>query len=109
MDQPAKSNQNRSKIIFLSVILIVGAGLLGWYLGRSNTKSRSSVTNSTTSNTSANSTANVDVNSLISYTLPDGWAKKSCSNAANKVFVVPNGASFDCNANRFNQFECILI
>lgn len=99
MNEPSHSYIPNPKVVILTLILVVAAGLIGWKLGHTNNPSSNNGAGATTSSTSTNSVANADVNSLISYTLPDGWAQNTCSNAADRVFIIPNGASLNCNSN----------
>lgn len=94
------------KTALIIIALVVVAGLLGWFLGRSNnSQPANNQTNNTQPDNSAKPAANTnpagaDVKSLVSYTLPDGWKESSCPSAAGAVFIVPNGAgSVNCDAN----------
>lgn len=80
------------------VALVLIAGILGWWLGHSNS-SPNAASPSNTSNTqpsTANSTPSSDVSALIQYVLPDGWKQIACSE--NKTtYVTPNGTATDCS------------
>lgn len=94
------SSVSKSTIIGVLVLLIL-VGLAGWYLGRSgdtNNMDQSAAT--TTQPTEQAPSDSREVNSLVSYTLPDGWKQATCPSAAGAVYVVPAGsAAVDCSAN----------
>lgn len=83
------------------VILLILAVVAGWYLGRSgDTDTKDQPTTTTTQPTEQVSSEGRYVNSLISYSLPDGWKEATCPSAAGAVYIVPAGSgSVDCNAN----------
>lgn len=88
-----------NKLVLLVAVLILGAGVLGWQLGYSNTSSTSQP-NNTNPPTTVNNASTAGVKSLVSYVLPDGWKEASCPGTTGSVYVVPAGASnVDCNAN----------
>ncbi len=88
-----------NKLVLLVAVLILGAGVLGWRLGYSNTSSTSQPDN-TNQPTTVNNADNAGVKSLVSYILPDGWNEASCPGMTGSVYVVPAGASnADCDAN----------
>ncbi len=88
-----------NKLVLLVAILILGAGVLGWRLGHSNTSSTSQPDN-TSQPTSVNNANTAGVRSLVSYVLPDGWKEASCTAMAGSVYMVPAGTSnADCSAN----------
>lgn len=89
------------KVNILVLVLIVGAGVLGWQLGRSDNPIDSRQPADSTIQPDAADTANVPgIKSLISYALPDGWKEASCPAAAGSVFIIPSGGpGLDCNAN----------
>jgi hypothetical protein len=87
------------QVVVLILGLVIIAGLIGWKLGRSDDKQTATLqpTNSATSSTTPAS--NSDVKSLVSYNLPDGWKEGTCPDASGKLFIVPNGASLQCDNN----------
>lgn len=83
----------------LLLFVIVGAGFVGWTIGRSD-NSKPTGSSNTSQPTAADNTDGPDVKALVSYTLPDGWREASCPDAAGSVFVSPQGAgAIDCNAS----------
>ena len=94
-----KSTQvHKTVFVLLILALIVGAGLLGWWLGQPNTTSNSQSSNNQASNVNNSNTASVK--SLVSYVLPDGWKEASCPSVAGAVYILPNGSSgLNCNDN----------
>ena len=82
----------------LIAVLVLAAGLFGWWLGRPDTS-----TNSRPSSQTESTVLNDDapgVKSLISYRLPDGWKEAGCEAAPGSVFITPAGApAVDCEAN----------
>jgi hypothetical protein len=89
------------KTILIIILLIVIAGLLGWVFGSRNKSDSTSnkTTSVSNSSTAGEATPNADVKKLVTYTLPDGWKEGSCESAPNKVYIIPDGGSLDCNAN----------
>lgn len=83
------------------VILLILAVVAGWYLGRSgDSDTKDQPTATTTQPTEQVSSEGRDVNSLISYSLPDGWKEATCPSAAGAAYIVPAGSgSVNCNAN----------
>lgn len=78
------------------VLLVLMAGILGWWLGRSDTPTTTPANN--TQSTIENSDSKAAVNELVTYVLPDGWKEVSCAgNGA--VFVAPNGTNANCDAS----------
>lgn len=89
-----------NKTALLIAILVLGAGLFGWWLGRSDKSQTAQSSNSAQNVTPSTNIAGPDVKSLVAYRLPDGWKESSCPNATGSVFIVPAGASgVDCEAN----------
>lgn len=87
-----------NKIVLLIAILVLAAGLLGWWLGHTNTTT--SQTSNSNQPTTVNNANSAGVKSLVSYVLPDGWKEASCPAVAEAVYIVPNGSpGLDCNAN----------
>lgn len=88
-----------NKLFLLVAVLILGAGLLGWWLGHSNTAITSGP-NDTNQPTTVNNVSTEGVKSLVDYVLPDGWKETSCPDTTGSVYIVPAGASnADCDAN----------
>jgi hypothetical protein len=84
------------------VVLILIAAVAGWLLGRNDnsTGNNSAQTNSSNTSNTEVSTIEGTVNSLVSYTLPDGWKEAGCENSPGTVYIIPAGANnVDCNAN----------
>lgn len=98
----AKQYVRIKKAPLIILLVVLGAGLLGWWLGRSSFDTQSTLqpTNSPQTSTPSSNTTGSSVKSFVAYRLPDGWDEASCSNAAGSVFVIPAGASgVDCDAN----------
>lgn len=102
MDPDVKHKRFDLKTIIIIGLLILVAGLIGWVLGNTNKTS----TNQTQSNSTVTPNATIqepvpaaEVKSLVSYTLPDGWKEGGCNNAVNRVYIIPQGVTLDCNAS----------
>ncbi len=94
------------KITLVVVALVLAAGLFGWWVGRPKDSPTNQQPNTQSADTPQTTDSNSSVDSLVSYTLPDGWEVFSCPAAPNAVFVVPAGAdSVDCNANPSSQVK----
>lgn len=89
----------RIKIILVSIILIVAAGVVGWLVGRSGNSGTSSSSSTAQTPPASNAIAGTDVSSLVRYTLPDAWTENTCSASPSTVYVIPNSTSLDCSAN----------
>lgn len=88
------------KITVFIVLLIISAGLLGWWLGQSNDSSNNNQPKDATNSTPSNNASGADIKSLINYTLPDGWEEASCPSGAGSVFIIPSGGgNVNCSAN----------
>lgn len=85
-----------TKIILASVVLIVIASVIGWLIGRGSVPIYNNNSSNPSSTTKATST---DVSSLVSYTLPNGWADNSCSVSPSIIYVNPTSTYLDCNLN----------
>ena len=57
---------NKTVVVLLIVVLVLGAGFLGWWFGRSN-ESSTSQTNNTNQFTTVNNANTASVKSLVSY------------------------------------------
>lgn len=87
------------KATLLIGILVLAAGLLGWWFGRSDKPAVTTDSNNSQQN-SPPTTDSSEVNNLVDYTLPDGWKESSCPDVAGSVFIIPAGAdNLDCAAN----------
>lgn len=96
--------RNNLLILLLVTVLILSAILLGWWLGRSNTKSISP-SGDTNQAEDENIFSSGNIKSLVSYELPEGWKEASCPNQAGSVYILPTQASnIDCN-----EFPASLI
>lgn len=87
------------KTTVIVAVLVVGALLAGWLLGRGDNKTRD--TGSTTPSTSQPTSTELSkgaVSELVSYQLPDAWREQACE-GNEAVFVVPNGTSANCSSN----------
>lgn len=73
------------------------AGTLGWWQGKSKDAPIKSANGTTSSET--------EVNSIVSYTLPDGWKEASCANQASTVFVVPTGSALQCDTDSISPIK----
>lgn len=80
------------------LLLVLAAGLLGWWVGHTNSPiPNGPLVSQPTVPISNNNTA--DVASLIRYNLPDGWKDANCP-GSKSVFVLPAGvAEAACNTN----------
>lgn len=99
MEPKNEKHDVRTKKVSLAIVLLVlVAGLLGWWLGQSKTsKTPEQTSQPSTTNGAADSS---DVASLVTYTLPDGWREASCPGVTGSVFVIPAGGSdVNCQAN----------
>lgn len=93
------------KSIVLIAIVVIAAGLFGWWIGQADDKP--SPVNQTSNNTvdttdktaPSESTAGMSVKSLVKYTLPDGWKESTCPASESSIYIVPSGANVDCDAN----------
>ena len=96
----------KTTAFFTILVLLLGAGLLGWWYGRSDTI----VGNNQTPNvqpTVNNSSESAEVSELVTFTLPDGWRQNSCQgNGA--VFVTPNGTTANCTANPISPVKIYI-
>ena len=99
--QNNKRHTGTKILLLLVALLVLGAGLVGWRLGRStNRQSVSAPTSPSQGATTGSDVAVADVRSLVTYTLPDGWTEATCPNAPGAVSVMPAGAeAVDCGAN----------
>lgn len=85
--------------VLLAVVLILAAGILGWWLGRSNNKQEASTSSSATiSEANRSETSAGEVDELISYRLPDGWKKSSCE-GSESTYIAPANDAVDCNSD----------
>lgn len=98
---PEKDNKyirlhKKTTAFFTILVLLFGAGLLGWWYGRSD----SSPSPQQTANTqqTVNNTEVGEVSELVTYVLPDGWKQNKCQGSG-AVFVSPNGTTANCNSN----------
>lgn len=82
------------KILLIITVSLIGAGLLGWRLGRTSKTEPSAVVGPN------QPTAAAGVKPLVSYSLPAGWQEASCPAMPEAVYVIPAGApSVNCSAN----------
>jgi hypothetical protein len=94
MDEPIPREENRKErrwTALLLVVLVAAVAIGLWLLfGKDNNKqtNKSTSSNSQSSKTSTNSG---QINSLISYDLPDGWKTITCNTSTEAVLVVPSG------------------
>lgn len=88
------------KVIFIVVLLVLLAGVFGWWIGRSNTPEKTeSRSNTPTANTDSAINSPSDVAAIASFTLPDGWKQERCEGSG-AIFVVPNvSPSANCDSN----------
>jgi hypothetical protein len=81
---------------FALIIVITFAGVVGWRLGH---KNQTPASTQSSPNAPSSPATTKDVKSLVSYSLPDAWKEGTCPNHANKVYLVPDGATLNCDAN----------
>lgn len=85
------------KITLLVAIVVLAAGLFGWWIGRSGNDSSTVQTGNTQNNGTApaaeTSSEASEIKSLISYKVPDGWREFSCPDAASSVFFSPKSTT----------------
>lgn len=88
------------KATLLIAILVLAAGLFGWWIGRNKDAADNHTNNTGQSSGEIETNDTTGVKSLVRYTLPDGWKEASCTAAAGAVFITPSGATdLDCAAN----------
>lgn len=102
--EPSIKKNNNYKVLIVILIFILVAGLIGWLIGNSENKNPSDNNSSnadTIPDTASVSEAakNNDVESIISYSLPDAWTEATCEAKTEVVYIIPNGTTLDCNAN----------
>lgn len=95
---PERNNYFRvHKLWLLVAFLVIGAGLVGWWLGRSDSQPSSSPESSTQpAAETEDSDGSTDVKSIVRYSLPDGWKENSCE-GSNNVYITPDGTNANCN------------
>ena len=86
------------KIIVVVLVLIVAAGIAGWRIGKK-ARPASNGSSGSASQTATTPSAAGSPNSLVSYTLPDGWKENTCSGVVDKTYITPAGTTLNCNAN----------
>ncbi len=94
-----RNRRNKALVVIASIIII--AGSLGWFLGRSNNTPSNQRPDDTTRPV-ANNNSGAEVKSLVNYTLPDGWKEINCNSTNKAVAILPNGvkgANCDDNPN----------
>src|SRR5579872_4824867 len=97
MDQDTeKEKKNYRSVLAVGVVIFIAAIALGFWLV---TRPNKPTTSSTNTSTSSSSSSAADVNSLVSYTLPDGWSQNTCPAIAGTKYVIPNGTTLNCSAN----------
>lgn len=85
-------------VIFVFILLIVGA--VGWKLGSRNNDGGGTNTSSAVNPSASSKTATTaSVKSLINYTLPDAWKEGTCPNVSDRIYIVPDSKTLDCNTN----------
>jgi hypothetical protein len=94
MDEPISKAENRKErrwTVPLTILLVIAIAAILWLVfGNNNDRnSKTSTPNPQPANSSANK--NSQINSLISYDLPDGWKTVSCNNASEVILIVPTG------------------
>lgn len=95
---------DRLKLVLLGIAIIALGGVyIGWKIGRINSNKPvpnvSNVSSNIPTNSQVTPSTSKDVRSLVSYTLPDGWKVGDCPNTSDRVFIIPAGASLNCNSN----------
>jgi cytoskeletal protein RodZ len=93
MDEPILKGENRKErrwTVLLTIVLVIAIAVILWLVfGKNNQNNKSTMPNSQTTNSSTNK--NSQINSLISYDLPDSWKTVSCNNASEVILIVPTG------------------
>lgn len=89
------------KISVVIAVLLLTAGLFGWWLGSSNdSQNEKQSVNEEVKPTSNSGNVKGDVKNLVSYTLPNGFKEAFCQSQPGSVFVVmPSSGNVDCDAN----------
>ena len=96
-----KHNIQTKRVPLLIVLIVSGAVVLGWWLGRSSAPpSTLQPTDTAQTSTPSSNSAGPDVRSLVTYRLPDGWQEATCPNATGSIFIIPAGVgAVDCASN----------
>jgi hypothetical protein len=92
----SKRYWNSNTVIFLVIVLLIAvAAVIGWQIGKSDTPPKQPVAGQ--GPPVSKSTGSVD--SLISYSLPDGWSTAACPQTNDVDYIVPGGVQPQCGAN----------
>lgn len=83
--------------VLLAAILILGAGILGWLLGRSD-KPEANTSRATVTETARNEASAGEVDALVTYELPDGWSKAACE-GSEAAYITPAGEKAGCGSD----------
>jgi hypothetical protein len=92
------------KVLTLIIVLtlIAGAGLVGWWIGRTDPPPTSS-----TQSSAERSTDSTEVSELVRYELPDGWEQSACEGSS-AVYISPNGTTTDCDSSPVSPIKLSL-
>jgi hypothetical protein len=101
MDEKISNKENireRRWTGLIIIVLVAAAAAAAWFVfAKDSNEQKTAPAPVPQSSKSASSSNNID--SLISYQLPDGWKTVSCSNPTQVVLLVPQGrVSPDCAA-----------
>lgn len=91
----------KTAFLLTAILLLSGAVLAGWLLGRSDNSKSADTSSNQSQNQSDDTNAPTGKNTvseLVSYTMPDGWETHTCE-GSNATFVIPSGAMASCAAN----------
>jgi hypothetical protein len=102
MEEPISTKdkkKERSLSYLLVLIFIVAVGVALWLMFGKNNDKQSENTANPTSPPPASTNKSSQVDSLVSYQLPDGWKSVGCNTTTDVVLIVPQGkVSPDCAA-----------
>jgi hypothetical protein len=85
LESPEKTNKIKWLPILVLILFVVGA--IGLFVHKKNKVSTPAQTSPSAQTSSDTSTFNID--SLISYQLPDGWTTQDCGGENDVVLIVP--------------------
>jgi hypothetical protein len=108
---PEKETKNsRRWTTLLIVLLIVAVAVILWLIFGKNNNKQANNTSSPNPPTSQQAHSGGQINSAISYQLPDGWNTVTCNNPTEVILIVPQGkVSPDCATLAANWPMKIMI
>lgn len=92
---------------------LIAAILVGWLLGRDTSPSSANNAGGNQVQPPAAPQADsqdglnqdTEVQSLVRFSLPDGWSQQACQGRADRLYFLPPGQSLDCAANPSGQIS----